>query len=246
MNNSLKNSSLQLLYVHFKNSAMYPISVIIFILLIAAFLVFYVIIPQYDQWFSIQNEVADTKAKLDVVNNNLNFIGSLDKKKLNDKLKVASSALPLEKDFAPVIGAIADAAIEAGVSTEDYSFRVGRIASNSAEGATLYSANAISLAIVVNIPVTDVQKFVRAIERKLPLSSVTSLEADSRSTTISVSFLNKPYVSKPFNDETSIKRLTRDQETLLKQMAEWKASSSAPLNIASSSAQASSSSMVVF
>src|SRR5258708_34013674 len=99
MNNTAQSSSFQVLYLHYKNSFLYPISIIVAIFLTAIGLVYYVVIPQYQQWFSIQNEVADTQAKLNILNNNITFISSVDVASLDDELKSANTALPANRVF---------------------------------------------------------------------------------------------------------------------------------------------------
>jgi len=74
MNNELGKNSLSVLFSHYKNSFLYPLFIIVIILVVCFFLVVDIIIPQYQRWFSIQDEVAQAQAKIDVINKNIHFM----------------------------------------------------------------------------------------------------------------------------------------------------------------------------
>src|SRR5256885_9560756 len=115
MNNAAQQNTFSTLYFHYKNTVYYPISIILVVLIISFILVVVVIIPQYEQWSGIQQEVADTQAKVNTINQNINLISKIDKDQLDKQLQTAALALPDGKDFSNIMYAVSNAALNSGV-----------------------------------------------------------------------------------------------------------------------------------
>src|SRR6266851_199854 len=117
-------------YYRFRDSEYYSLTAIGFTVLICIVLLFNIIIPELSQWFSIRNEVIAARAQIATLQQNITFINTLDKNRLNSQLQTASHALPPEKNFGFMLNAISNAAVTSGVSLNDYAFQVGNITSS--------------------------------------------------------------------------------------------------------------------
>src|SRR3989442_361008 len=132
----LGQNNLRFLYYRYKDSQYVSLGLVVLVVSVCLMLFSRVVIPQFENWFSIRNEVVETNARIDAIKSNINFMQNLDKSQLNTQAQIASSALPTEKDFGAMLNALSDAAVHAGVSLEDFTFQVGNIASASGSSKT--------------------------------------------------------------------------------------------------------------
>ncbi len=221
-----EQNTLQLFYYRYKNSLLYPIFLIVVLFFISFMLIFYVIMPQYQQWFSIQNEVAQTQAKIATINQNIRFASSLDKNKLDMQLQTASAALPSDKNFQAILATLSDSALNAGVQFEDYSFRIGPLAASPQDTvSTQYHVPILQMTVTIDGDLGKMQKFVETIEHRLPISVIPSLTGDARGTTLSIQFLNKPFSTITYHDEDPLTPVNKQQAKLLEDLSSWKSSS---------------------
>src|SRR5476651_472872 len=112
--------TLSVLYRHYKNYLL-PVGVIV-----GCFLVlFFIVIPQTQQYLTNSDELKAETQKLEVLKNNYNFLSNLDEIKTDGQLKVLSAVLPPDKDFAGVMNSISSTASKTNVSVGDFEFQVG-------------------------------------------------------------------------------------------------------------------------
>lgn len=143
-------NSIRFLYYRYKDSPYYFLGIIALVVICCLFLVTQVIMPQYEKWFLIKNEVEITQQKIDILKQNINYMSSLDRAMVTDQFQVAISAMPVEKDFSAILAAVNDSALKAGVSLEDYSFQLGDIKGESKSKAP---ANRPPTALLNSAPV---------------------------------------------------------------------------------------------
>lgn len=154
-------NSLRFLYYRYKDSPYYFLGIIVFTILCCLVLIVQVIMPQYDKWFSIRNEVEITQKKIDILKQNVNYMNTLDRALVADHFQVAIAAMPVEKDFSTILAAVNDSALKAGVALEDYSFQLGdlrgeektKTSANRPPTALLHSAPAGNLPANTAVPV---------------------------------------------------------------------------------------------
>lgn len=219
------DKSLRFLYYQYKDSVYYFPSVIAITVLTLILLFIYVVVPQFQRWFSIRNEVIAVRSKIDTLNQNINFMNNLDKNLVDSQLQIAASALPPEKDFVAIINVINEAAIDSGVSVQDFSFAAGDgeqiVAAD--ESNSKADLSPIQIAIEVNGGINNTRRFLAIISEKLPLVEILDIDGDSRSTNINMQFYYKDFPDFVFQDEVPIEPVSDKKAELIRKLSGWRA-----------------------
>ncbi len=221
--NLIGQNNLRLLYYRYKDSAYFSLTIIAFVIVICIILFFQVIIPQVQSWFSIRDEVIATQARIDTINKNINFVNNIDKSALNEQVDIATRALPLDKNFGQIVGAISDASAKSGVSLDDFSFQVGNVASVSGQPTSIQKdLSAVKLTVSIAGSVDSVNAFVREIREKLPLSEIINIDGDTHLTSITLQFYQKQFPHIVFKDDEPLVPLSNANIALLQKLSGWK------------------------
>jgi len=210
-------------YYHYRDSDYYSLSMMSGIIIVCLLLLFNVILPELNNWFSIRNEVIATRAQIAILQQNISFISSLDKSTLDSQLQTATHALPPTKDFAGMLNAISNSAAVSGVSLDDYSFVVGDIASSSGQFSGI-SSNGLSstqVTVVVGGSIDKIRRFIKSLESNLPLSEVTLINGNEGNISITISFYQKPIPNVNYSGDTPIEPISADNVTLLHTLSSW-------------------------
>lgn len=173
-----------------------------------------VVLPQVQNWFSMRGDIETDTAKVATLQQNINAVTLIDDTKLDGLLKVASNALPVDKDFASIVTAISDAAGRSGTALGDYNFQIGDIAGtdSTVKGQQL----PLQLSITLKGTMDDTQRFMQQLKRELPLSDVISVAANTNQTvTVIAVFYYAPLPKITFNDTAPLKIFTAKEEQLL-------------------------------
>ena len=216
-------NSLRILYFRYKDSIYFSLSVAALAIAVGIVLLFQVVIPQVQDWFSITNEVEATRQRLATINNNITLITTLNKETLNNQLAVSTEALPYEKDFGAIVNALSDAAITAGVSLDDYNFQPGNIASVSGRLIAPGQRDVSYIKVTVSIggDAKQVQAFLQKIDETLPLSEVVAVSGDTQQTTVTLQFYQKQFPAITFRDDKPLVPLSVEDTTFVKQLSDW-------------------------
>lgn len=210
---SFERVNYKILYYRYKP---YLISLIIAFVCLLVFL--QVIIPQVQDLASIDKESQLIREKINTLKKNTNYLSSLDESDLDSKLKVVSSALPPEKDFAAIIGAIGKAANESSVSVDDYSFQVGELSTKSASFSTKPS---IAITLRITGGLDGCQRFLKELNKSLPLSEVASVQLGGDSCSITTMFYFKPFSPLIFNNEVVLPPFAQKEQALIAKLSLW-------------------------
>lgn len=210
-------------YYKVRDSELYQLTTVVLTIIVCIALVIYWIIPELNNWFSIRNEVIATRARIAILQQNINFMNNLDKGTLNQQLQIATQALPSEKDFGSILDTISNAAANSGVSLNDYSFQLGDIASSSGQVSDesyngLFSTQ---VNVVVNGDINQVKLFIQRLESNLPLSEVTAVNGTEGNTTITINFYQEPFPTSNFSPETPLTFLSAQDVSLLQKLSKW-------------------------
>lgn len=216
-------NNLRIQYYRYKDSPYFTLALVVLIISVSIILFFRVIIPQVESWFSINNEIFETRARISKINHNIVFMDNLDKGVLNTQVKVATSALPTEKDFGPIVNALSDAALQAGVSLDDFTFQIGSTSSSSGQfnNTPKKDFSAIRLSVVLIGDIDGIRRFLKEINEQLPLSEVLKVEGDLGSTTVTLQFYQKQFPKITFKDDQPLSPLSDKYSVLIRQMAAW-------------------------
>lgn len=210
-------------YYKFRDSDLYPFATVGLTVIVCLMLLIYWIIPELNNWFSIRNEVIATRARIAILEQNINFINNLDKNTLNQQLQVATQALPPEKDFGAILDAISHAAASSGVSLSNYTFQIGNIASSSAQISTA-SPNGLSpvpVTMTVSGSSDQIRKFIQSAQSSFPLAEVTMINGSNDNISITILFYQKPFPASNFSAETQLTPVSAKDVSLLQKLTTW-------------------------
>ena len=217
----LKN--LKFLYYRYKDSPYFLLLIITLVFFTNVVLFFQLVVPQVESWFSIRDEAERANMRIDAINNNIAFLQKIDKPQLEDRVDVATSALPIEKNFGTIVTALSDSAINAGVTMDDYTFQVGKVA--SVEGQLdVFGQKELSLvkvSVMLSGNFQGITLFLKEIQNKLPLAEVTEVDGDSLSTKVTVQFYQKKFPKIVFKDDVAITDFSKAQIALLDELVGW-------------------------
>lgn len=214
-----RNRKLTLLYFRYKDSPFYLGSIIGILFVVSSFLIWAVIIPQVNDLFSINNEVAATRERIKNLKGNINYLTSLNHANLTDNLQLTFSALPSEKDFAAIMDAINQSAIESGVSVSDYTLVIGELATPSAK---LKSFSSVDLLLTVGGTREMAKQFVKRIYGILPLSQITALSLTEETSTMKISFYVKSFPQESYDVVEKIKQIPPQDAALFNTLTAWR------------------------
>ncbi len=215
-----RKEDLRLLYYRYKDSPLFAIFIVALVIFVTVFLLVKVLIPQLQNWFSIRDELAATKERIQVLSNNQLYITNASTSDLENNFKIAATALPFEKDFPGVLNAISAASITTGAILDDYSFQVGNLSTKSAE---LNKQQSISLELNMQGSLDVIEGFLNEIYTKLPLAEVVGVSYNEGTAGIRLLFYYKVIPGQINVTYTKpLTPLSPESLLLLEQLSEWR------------------------
>lgn len=207
-------STIRILYYRNKE---YIIPVVIILICLILFMKF--VIPQMQELFLIKEKEKETQIRVENLKKNLIFLSNLDSSNLDSKLETTSNALPPKKDFAGIINAISNAAINSGVALDDFGFSVGELSTKSAK---LNTQPSIQIELSVISDKDRVRLFLSKLAKEFPLSEITSVQMENNLTAIVTVFYYKPFPPIEIDDYALPGNLSGKETTLINNMSSWK------------------------
>ena len=216
-------SSLRFLYYRYKDSSYYLFFVLFVVIFVCFILIFNIIIPQVNNWFSIRDETIATQGRIATLRQNLDFIShQVNRTTLENNRQLALRALPVDKDFGDIINSVAIAAVKAGVSVDDFNFSPGQISNISAGSVSPgYDLSDTKVTISLTGGVEGVKKFITEVNRELPLNNIENVDMGNGRSTISIVFFSKPYKAAVIHGDEPIKIISAENGKLLAILSEW-------------------------
>lgn len=205
--------TLSVLYRHYKNYLL-PLGVIACCFLV----LFFIVIPQTQQYLSNSDTLKAETQKLDDLKNNYNFLVNLDEAKTDDQLKTLSAVLPPDKDFAGVMNSISSTAGKTNVSVGNFSFTVGDLSSVSQIGS-LYPNFQVLLTLQGDSG--SIINFISQIYKTAPVAEINIIKLQSGSANITLLFYYKPFASQNISDSQSVQSLSPASQTLISDLSAW-------------------------
>ncbi len=188
----------------------------VIVIFVCILLVFQVIIPQIQQIFSLNDQIAATNGRIAVLEKNITTATQLDDTQLSSQLQVALRALPSQKDFVGIVAAISNAAVAANVPLGDYAFQVGDIGKVD----TSQKQTTVQLTITIGGGINDVQRFLEALKKQLPLSDVTEVHVlNSSLSSVNIVFYYKPLPQIQFKESNPLPVLSQSENDLLQSLS---------------------------
>jgi hypothetical protein len=220
MENSDSLQSLRLLYFRYKDTPWINLSTVVLILLVSMVLIGRLLLPQIQNWFSVQKEVAAANERIKNLRANQLQMSSMSDAVLANQLKTVTTALPIEKDYAGILQVISVASINAGVALNDYSFSVGDL---STQSATLTTDPSISLKLSVEGEISRVIEFLKELNEKVPLAEIITTDISEAGAEVSLLFFFKVIPEKiPVSYTEPFKTVEGTNAQLLLTLEEWR------------------------
>lgn len=220
-------NSARFIYFRYKDSPYFNWLILSTIFFVCFILIFQVIIPQAQSWFSIRDEAEATRQKIDIIGKNKAFMSTLNKDVVEGNRKLAIRALPVDKDFGGIINAVVISAVKSGVSIDDFSFNLGLVSSPSAKSKknTVMSEPTTKLSLSLSGNISKVKSFITEISGKLPISEIESVDASNGGIYLSLSFHSKPYVAPRISEDEPMRSLSAENSSLFNKLSQWDAAS---------------------
>jgi hypothetical protein len=229
---NLDLENLTVLYRHYKDFLL-PIGVMV----VSVLVILYVVFPQIQQYSNSQDLVKTEQQKLDALNSNYNLLTSLDDAKIAANLNTLSLALPAQKDFAGIIGAITYVSAKTGVSVGNFEFSLGDLSASNFAG-TAYPSTKIDISLKGDTK--SIINFAHEITKTMPIAEVTALNISGNSGDLTVLFYYKPFPAQNVNDQTAIVSLSAKQLSLINQLSTWNSVGQIDLGVSSSASAVTS------
>jgi len=212
---AIDQSSFKILYLRYKH---YFIPTIVIITSIILFL--QLIIPQYNDFVLMKQEEDDYRQKIDILTANINYLSNLNNQDLDSQVDLLTTALPLEKDYVGILTSISSAARTSGIELDDFTFLVGKLATQEANLAQ--SQPSILVTLNVQGPVNSIRVFLKSLSSSFPLSEVLSLKSSAGRSEASTSFFYRPVKEFSREGDEPIVGLSPESNKLIDLLTGWK------------------------
>lgn len=190
------------------------------IILVSFILFFQVILPQVQEYFSLQSEIKITRGRIAIIQSNIRMLASLDDQGRN--VEFVAKVLPWEKDYVGIITSVSMAAIKAGVFVDDFSFSVGDITTLPAGTSQNTS---IQLTLRVSGNTQKIKQFISELSKSMPLSEVGNLNLSKDSASLNVSFFYKALPQLQIDYSIPLQPLSYKERETLTMLQSWKSES---------------------
>ncbi len=224
MNNELRYiiRNLSLAFNQFRYSSYYPIVAPAFIILISLLLFGFFVLPHFQNWFSIQNEIRETQDRITVMQENSRLLRNMNNVQINEEYSVATKALPHERDFIGILQAIGKMALTSRIGIDDYTFSIGEVSKDGSPSTVKVSP--ITIKFGVDGTIDDINAFIKESETKLPIAKLESIEYSAGKAVISLTFYIKEFPDLKIIDSVSLTQLNQQDKELLNTLRVWSAS----------------------
>ncbi len=214
----LRHNNARFIYFSYKDSPYYSFLILIIIISVSIVLIFNILMPQANSWFSIRDESIATQQRISIITGNIDYMSKLNKTALENNRQTVIRALPVEKDFADIINAVGVSAVRSGISVNDFTFALGSVPTASSE--------TIMLELSLNGSIDGIKTFIKEIGEKLPLSEVDAVDTTNTTTAISLKFHSKSYRPLKIRDEEPIRPVSAENGTILGTLSTWSSNTS--------------------
>lgn len=211
---NLELNNILILYRHYK-AYLLPLGII----LVSVLVVLFVVIPQFQQYLGLQEELKVQMQKLAVLKTNYSFLSNLDASKSDADFSALTLALPSGKDFAGIMNAVSYASAKTGVPVGDFQFSVGSLSGGNSDGLSAYPSIKIDINLVGSTQ--SVVKFIKELYKTSPASEVTIMKTGGNSGSITILFYYKPFPPQKVDDAAPVAFLSAQNEALIKTVSTW-------------------------
>jgi len=223
MNNQMRFyvRKLALTYYNFRYSKYYPVALPLIITSLGLVILVLLIIPQLKNWFSVQEEIEATQARINIMRQNSRILESFDKASVDRDFIVATEALPSDKNFAGILNAISNAALASNVSLNDYEFSLGAVSTSKNGKKVSPVSEPIAINVDIEGNINDVSNFIEEIEKKIPIAEIKNINYSERGGEVILKFYIKTLPDLNIEYSDPITSMTQDQRSILQVLSQW-------------------------
>lgn len=190
----------------------------VFVIFSSVLLLFFVVIPQLNQYFASSKELSDETQKLNVLKNNYNFLSNLDDSKTADDLKLLSKVLPPNKDFTGILNALSVVSSKTNVTIGNFSFSLGDLSKSSQQTG---SFPFLKMDVDLGGDAGSIVKFMNELNKTAPLAEAKVIKGAGRLYLLTIVFYYKPFPPKNVSDEEPVVPLSAQSSSLIKDINSW-------------------------
>ncbi len=209
--------SIWIYYYRYRETLLFSAVLFLGVIIISSLLLWKIILPQVEKWFSIREEVIATEERIKTIRENILIASRVDENELTNNLNTAIAAYPSEKDFIGILAAVSESAGRTNVALDDFSFSVGELSTNSAE----FKVEPLLLDLIIMAESENVTNFVQEIQKKLPLSIIESYESLGETKKITLAFPFQPLSKISYKDAEPLQQITARDQELLNTLSSW-------------------------
>lgn len=187
----------------------------IVIMLVSIMLFFQFVIPQVSLLLKTRKEAKESSLRLETLKENLDVLINVNEETLDSQLKILNLALPLNKDFIGILNSVYLTAQKAGVNPGSFSLKIGDISKSENDD----NFPVIKLSVPINAGVTEINNFVTAISKTVPLAEAYLVKAGNISSMVSLSFYYKPLGASNYSWDAHISPISQKGLTLVNQLS---------------------------
>ncbi len=189
------------------------------VILASILILFMVIIPQINQYFSSKNQLDQATQQLNVLKNNYNYLVSLDDTQSSSDLKLLTKTLPSGKDFYGIMTAISVASARAGIAINSFQFSPGNLSKLTGSDNLPYPT--IQVQLQTNGSTASLTSFLNELYKTVPLAEVYSIKLNNTQADLLLNFFFKPFPPQNLSDETPINPLSSGDKSLITNLYTW-------------------------
>lgn len=213
MNNkvNIDADTLKFLYQKYKEFLFPAIVMVVSIILLIVF-----VIPQLLVFISNIDAIREENSKLSVLKENLNAITIISDSTLDSQLKITSAALPLTKDYAGILNALATASRISGASLGTFEFQVGDISSTQPNQSGFPF---LKMTLNVGGDIKTVNSFINSLAKTFPLSEIAGATISNGLSTLNLYFYYKPVPANVISNNVPINPVSKEGLNLISNLS---------------------------
>lgn len=214
INQNIDLNTLKFLYERFRDFLLPFI-----IILVSIFLFLKVVLPSFFDLLEASEKQKAELLTLRNLENKLSLLEATDPSTIDSQLKIASGALPIDKDFEGFLNAISDASGKSGVSIASFKFTVGNLSAGVEQTVGESQFPAIDIELAINGSSYDVNSFIERLNKILPISEVKEITSGEELSDIKISFYYKILTRSTPDDTLPLSPVSENGLELINELA---------------------------
>lgn len=188
------------------------------VILVSILIIFFILLPQIQQFFNQEQILKRENEKLSILKNNYDFLSNLSDETVDSNLNALSLALPANKNFAGIVNEISTSSIKSGVSVMNFNFQIGNLEADKKE-----KSKYPFLQLTVNLSGNSIAitNFVSELYKTVPTAEVLSIKVKGKSANVTILFYYKSFPTQTVSYEEPIVKLTTKENALIQQISSW-------------------------